>query len=601
MTNKYLVAAAAVTAAGMLAACTGAGPEPKAAHTSARAAASDAGAGRARPMCDPRLDAAFERWERAGFSGSIAVTTRGRSDCVAAYGSANDATGTPNTTDTVFSIGSITKAVTAATVFRLAEDGRLRLDDRAGELLPGLKGPVARVTVRQLLLHTGGLKGSHGEDHEPLGRTAALRAISRLEVAFRPGSGYAYSNAGYTLLALIIEKVSGTTYRAYTAAKTLRLPGGRVAGGFWDGEPAPSGPRATGYLESGRTGERGGFAGPHWALDGNGSVAMTAGDLAAWTRALFTARLVSAESAKAIGTPGHDLGEGRAETPGWVAFDASVYGKPFLASSGGGGQVGHDAVVLWIPQDQRAVAIISNKPRTTAEDLLKKVGPALIAGKPLPVPRAPATAPGPGAAAAVGKYTLRSGGTFDVRAAGGGLKVSATGADAVGALFPPKRGGAAGATAADLRANERRVRDLLDGRSREGRKERAALEEDFGPLRGIDVGATLFHGGDIRTYVTLTARNGARTTGWYSLDALGGVSAAEVPTGPPTLALVPAGRDRYRPDDPADTGPEVTVTFRAGHMSVTGPGGTGPGGTGAGTTAVAVRAERPSRSAPTDG
>ncbi|MFH8990328.1 serine hydrolase domain-containing protein [Streptomyces sp. NPDC017940] len=573
MTNKYLAVAAAMAAVAALASCT----------KSADAPAPQAGGGSARATCDPRMDAAFERWERAGFSGSIAVTTGGRVDCLAAYGSADDAARTPNTTDTVFSIGSVTKAVTAATVLGLVDDGRLRLDDRAGDLLPGrLTGPVAEVTVRQLLLHTGGLKGSHGEDHEPLGREAALKAISRLEVAFRPGNGYAYSNAGYTLLALIIEKVSGTTYREHTASKTLRLPGGRVAGGFWDGKPAPAGPRATGYLEGGRTGERGDFAGPHWALEGNGSLAMTAGDLAAWARALFTAKVVSAESVKVISKPGHDLGDGRAETPGWVAFDASVYGKPFLASSGGGGQVGHDAVVLWIPEDRRAIAITSNKPKMSAEDLLKKVGPALIAGRPLPTPRAP-KAPDPGSAAAVGKYELRSGGSFDVRSARGGITVSATGTDALTALFPPKPepkagtgkepGGSAGATAADFRANERRVRDLLDGKSREGRTERAALESDFGPLRGFELGATLFHGGDIRTYVTLTTRT--RTiTGWYSLDAVGGIAAAEVPTKPLSLALVPAGQDRYRPDDPAGTGPGVSVTFRAGRMSVTGPRGT---------------------------
>ncbi|WP_030567551.1 serine hydrolase domain-containing protein [Streptomyces aureocirculatus] len=577
MTNKYLAVATATAAVGVLAACTGGADAP----------APDADGGSARATCDPRMDSAFERWERAGFSGSIAVTTAGRADCLAAYGSADDAAGTPNTTDTVFSIGSVTKAVTAATVFNLVDDGRLRLDDRAGDLLPGrLTGPVAEVTVRQLLLHTGGLKGSHGEDHEPLDRDAALKAISQLEVAFRPGGGYAYSNAGYTLLALIIEKVSGTTYREYTASKMLRLPGGRVTGGFWEGKPAPAGPRATGYLEGGRTGERGDFTGPHWALEGNGSLAMTAGDLAAWTRALFTAELVTAESVQAISKPGHDLGEGRAETPGWVAFDASVHGKPFLASSGGGGQVGHDAVVLWIPREQRAIAITSNKPKMSAEALLKKVGPALIAGKPLPTPRTP-TAPAPGAAAAVGKYTLRSGGSFDVKSAGGGITVSATGADALTTLFPPKPkpkpkpkagtgkkpGGSAGATAADFRANERRVRDLLDGKSREGRRERAALERDFGPLRGVELGATLFHGGDVRTYVTLTTRTGP-ITGWYSLDAVGGIAAAEVPTKPLSLTLVPAGRDRYRPDDPAGTGPEVTVTFRAGRMSVAGPRGT---------------------------
>ncbi|MER5302997.1 serine hydrolase domain-containing protein [Streptomyces lasiicapitis] len=558
MTNKYLAAAAALTVAGLLAACTEGGD----------AAPPAAGTSRAVAKCDPRLDTAFKAWARAGFSGSIAISTGGKFDCRAAYGSANDDSETPNTTGTVFSIGSITKAVTAATVFGLAEDGKLGLDDRAGDLLPGLTGPVRKVTVRQLLLHTSGLKGSHGEDHKPLSRKAALKAISRLELAFRPGSGYAYSNAGYTLLALIIEQVSGATYRQYTASEMLRMPGGRVAGGFWDGRPAPSGPRATGYLEDGQAGESGDFAGPHWALDGNGALAMTAGDLAAWTRALFTGRLVSAESVEAISKPGHDLGDGQSETPGWVAFDASRYGKPFLMSAGGGGQVGHEAVVAWIPGEQRVITIVSNKPKVSAADLLKKVGPALIAGKPLPTPRAPVDA-GSDPAATAGKYVLPSDGSFDVTSPGQRITVSATGTDAVTALFPPS----GGFTAADFRAHEKRVRALLEGESREGREERSSLEDAFGPLRHVALGGTVFQGSDVRTYVTLTTRANA-VTGWYSLNEVGGISAAEVPTKPPELTLVPAGRDRYLPDDPAGTGPDVTVKFRDGRLTVSGPGGT---------------------------
>ncbi|REE96819.1 CubicO group peptidase (beta-lactamase class C family) [Thermomonospora umbrina] len=541
---------AAVALAGVLGACTGDGDAP----------------GTVAARCDPRLDAAFRTWARAGFSGSIAISTGGRSVCLAAYGSANDADGTPNTVDTVFAIGSVTKAFTAAAVLELVEDGRLALDDRAGDLLPELTGPAAEVTVRRLLLHTSGLSGSHGEDHRPLDRAAALAAISGLESAFRPGSGYAYSNAGYTLLALIIEKASGTTYRRYTASRTLRLPDGRIAGGFWDGRPAPTGPRAVGHLDGGRPGARGDFAGPHWALDGNGGLAMTAGDLAAWTYALFTGRVVSAESVETLTRPGYDHGKGRSETPGWVAHDASVHGTPFLTTAGGGGDVGHDVVVAWVPEGRRVIVMASNKPKVSAESLLAKVGPALLAGKPLPTPHVPN---GAGAGARPGKYGSKAGGTFDVTATGHRITVTATGIDTVTALFPPS----GGVSAADFRANEQRVLALLNGRTEEGRKERATLERDFGPLRRVALAGTLFRDGDVRTYVTLMA--GTKTIiGWYSLDAEGGVGAAEVPAAPPALTLVPDGAGRYRPDDPTGTGPAVTVEFRNGRMTLTGPGGT---------------------------
>jgi CubicO group peptidase (beta-lactamase class C family) len=517
--------------------------------------------------CDPRLDAAFTAWAAAGFSGSVAISTGGRFDCLAAYGSADDATGTANTVDTVFSIGSVTKSVTAATVFDLVDAGKLALGDRVGRLLPELTGPVAGVTVEQLLLHTGGLSGTHGEDHEPLDRAAALAAISDLDLAFRPGSGHAYSNAGYTLLALLIERVSGMSYREYTASTVLRLPDGRVAGGFWDGAPAAPGPRAVGYLDGGRPGERGDFPGPHWALDGNGSLAMTMRDLAAWTHALFSGRVVSPESVAAISRPGRALGEGRAETPGWVALDASVFGEPFLASAGGGGDVGHNAVVAWIPDGQRVVAMASNEPGLSAEDLLRTVGRALLGHEPLPTPSARPTGSGP--AVAGGRYALATGGAFEVTTAGNQVTVAGLGTDAVAALFPP--GG--DVPAEDFRAHERRVLALFEGDTREGREERKALESTLGAIRGVRPAGTVFRDGEIRTYVTLTTGSGP-VLAWYAVSADGGVGAAEAPTGPPAAKLVPAGGGRYRPDDPTGAGPQVTLEFRDRRLTVAGPAGT---------------------------
>lgn len=535
--------------------------------------AAPAGTAAAAARCDPALDAALGAWARAGFSGSVAVSTGGRVDCLAAYGSADDAAGRPNTVGTVFSIGSVTKAFTAATVLDLAAKGRLGLDDRVGRFLPQLTGPVAGVTPRQLLLHTSGLTGSHGQDHRPLSREAALAAISGLRLAFPPGSGYLYSNAGYTLLGLVIEAVSGRGYRAHTAATILRLPGGRVAGGFWDGAPAAPGPRAVGYLDGGRAGGSGDFAGPHWALDGNGSLAMTMRDLADWTHALFTGRLVAPAAVDAIVTPGHDLGEGRSETPGWVSVDASVHGTPFLAAAGGGGDVGHDAIVAWVPRERRVVAVASNKPGVSAEELLRKVGPALLAGRPLPMPsEQPSGSSGGsasgGGAAVPGRYGLATGGGFQVATAGNQITVTATGADAVAALLPPRGDVPAG----DVGAHEQRVLALLAGRTAEGRQERKALEATLGSVRDVRLAGTVVREGELRTYVSLVA--GTRSVlGWYAVNEQGGVEAAEAPTDPPALALVPAGGGRYRPHDPAGTGPEVTVEFSGDRMVVTGPGG----------------------------
>ncbi|WP_053202102.1 serine hydrolase domain-containing protein [Jiangella muralis] len=529
-----LLAAAAV----LLAACT----------SDAESPASPAGSARSAGSASDGCDAALDAWADAGFSGSVAITTAGEPVCEAGYGAADRAADRPNTADTVFAIGSVTKAFTAAAVLGLADDGRLTLDDRVGDLLPELRGPVADATVRQLLVHTSGLNGSAGADHQPLSRDDALAAIGAMEQAFPPGTDYLYTNAGYTLLALVVEEVAGS-YREHAATRVLRdLP----SAGFWDGSPAARGDRAVGYLDDGSTGAAGDFTGPHWALDGNGALAMSMPDLAAWTRSLFTGGVVSQEAAEVLATPEVDLGDGVGETPGWVAYDASAFGVPFLASAGGGGDVGHEAMVVWIPDGERVLAVASNGPEVTAEELVEAIGPALAAGEPIPGPDVPGGTVDPGVAAAiVGDYRLDTGGAYQV-SDDDGLRIAAHGADAVRALFPPGDPDA-------VREHERAVAALLAGETEAGREELVALDDDFGPIGGAEPAGTVLADGELRTYVTLDT-GGGPLLAWYALNDEGGVDGVDVGTDPPAVPLAPNG-DGFRPADPAGAGPDVTVSF----------------------------------------
>ena len=396
-----------------------------------------------------------------------------------------------------------------------------------------------------------------------------MAAIGHLESAFEPGTDFLYSNAGYTLLALVVEAASGTTYRDYMVSEILPLPDGTVAGGFWDGEPAAPGPRAIGYLDDGPTDEMGDFGGPHWALDGNGDLAMTAEALATWTHALFTGRVVSPEAVAILGGSGFDLGDGTSETPGWVAYDESIFGEPFLATAGGGGDVGHNAVVVWVPDGERVIVITSNGPDVTAEDLLQAIGPALLAGDPLPQPDPPADDIDPADLEAVaGTYELDSGGSFDVKARDGRLAISANGSEAVAALFPLP----SDRTAGEVVAHEEDVLSLLAGETQQGREEREILESDFGTMDAIDLIGTVVDDGELRTYVTITSATDSITL-WYALDEAGGIAAAEGPTEPPTQLFIPSGGS-YRPDDPTGTRPDVTVEFDASRMTVSNSAGT---------------------------
>ncbi|WP_106362482.1 serine hydrolase domain-containing protein [Glycomyces artemisiae] len=512
--------------------------------------------------CDPALVSGLGRWADAGFSGTVAITGEGV-ECRAAFGTADGTA--PVTDETVFAIGSVSKAFTAAAVLGLAHDGLLSLDDTAGSLLPGLSGPAAEVTVEQLLLHTSGLEGEHGRDHEPLDRDAAVAAISGLASAFEPGSDFLYSNAGYSLLALIVDEATGN-YRDHMADNMLVL-GGERFGGFWDGEPAAPGPRAVGRVDGAPSTANGDFAGPFWAMEGNGDLAMTAGELADWTRALFEGEVIDPEAVQALLDTTFDNGDGTAEIPGWVSVGPELLGTPVITASGGGGDTGHNAVAAWLPEQEVSIAVASNGEDVTAGDLVDAIGPALAAGEPIPLPEGHAEVDPEELQAREGTYVLDSGGSYTVTAGEDGLEAAATGADAVAAMFA-----SADFTAEDVAAHEALVEALLGGETEAGREELEAVEGDIGAIEEVRLAGTAVEQDELRTYVELVTAE-QTVLGWYALDERGGIGGVWLGAERPVFTLVPTGEGEYR-RELAGVGDGVRVVFDGDAMTVTGPAGT---------------------------
>jgi hypothetical protein len=418
--------------------------------------------------------------------------------------------------------------------------------------------------VEQLLLHTSGIEGEHGADHEPLDRDEAIAAISGLGSAFAPREDFLYSNAGYSLLALIIDEATGS-YRDHMAEDVLVL-GGERFGGFWDGDPAAPGPRAVGEVEGAPATENGGFAGPHWAMAGNGDLAMTTGDLAAWTKALFEGEVIDPEAVEVLEAIEFDNGDGTAEIPGWVSVGAEVFGTELITASGGGGDTGHNAVASWLPEEGVSIAITSNTERINAGQLAELIVPALAAGEPLPLPEPRAEVDPEELQARQGVYTLESGGVCTVTATVDGLEVAAEGADAVAAMFA-----SGDFTAEDVAAHEEAVLALLNGETAIGREELAALEAEIGAVEGVELAGTAGEE-ELRTYVELTTAEGT-TLAWYVLDGYGGIGALSIDADPPTFTLVPTGEGEYR-RDLIGVEEGVQVAFAEDLMTVTGPAGT---------------------------
>ena len=127
-----------------------------------------------------------------------------------------DAVGTPLADDTLFPVASLTKLATALAVLRLADRGALSLDDELARHLPDAAATRPGVTIRRLLTHTAGLPDSYPEEPEiyRIGLTwpAIARACLRTALVHMPGSRVLYSAVGYSLLAVVVERLTGQPF-----------------------------------------------------------------------------------------------------------------------------------------------------------------------------------------------------------------------------------------------------------------------------------------------------------------------------------------------------------------------------------------------------
>ena len=293
-----------------------------------------------------------------GVPGVSVVVVRGDETLVQrAWGRADVASGRAADPSTLYAIGSNTKQFTAALVLRLVDRGRLTLGDSIGLHLTGLRPEWRAITIEQLLNHTSGLQRSHvvpSRIGENLPGDSLVAQAARDTMAARPGTTFLYSNTGYMLLGVLVEKLYGKPYAAALRDEiaaplglaTLRSCGDVEAGG-----------RATGYNRAfdGTLSSPATFH-PSQQL-GSGGICSTAADLAKWDRALHGGRVLSAASYRAMTTPRG------AAVPASYGFGLDVgpapWGGPAITHGGQdvGGFVSEHG---WYPADSLSVTILYN-------------------------------------------------------------------------------------------------------------------------------------------------------------------------------------------------------------------------------------------------
>jgi CubicO group peptidase (beta-lactamase class C family) len=220
---------------------------------------------------------------------SLLVVRDGRAVVRRSYGLANVEERIRATPETNYRLASVTKQFTAAAILSLERDGRLRLDDRVRQWLPSLPPAADRVTIRHLLTHTSGLIDY--EDVIPDGTTAQLHDADVLRLLesqdrtyFAPGTSYQYSNSGYALLALIVERASGMTFAAFLRTRVFEPLGMHNTVAFEDGISTVA-HRAYGYTDGRRTDQS-----RTSAVLGDGGIYSSIDDLQKWDAALYDDR-----------------------------------------------------------------------------------------------------------------------------------------------------------------------------------------------------------------------------------------------------------------------------------------------------------------------
>jgi len=290
---------------------------------------------------------------------ALVVVRDGRVVKMGDYGFSNLELKVPVTTDTVFEIGSMTKAFTAMAIMLLVEDGKLGLEDPAGKYLPTLPDAWKAVTIRQLLSHTSGIPDfeevmGYGAYRNVWQADKVIATVARMPMDFKPGTRWKYSNTGYFLLTLIIEKLGGEPYVSFVKKRILD-PVGMTR--TRDSEPTQIIPgRAAGYeFARGQLENRD----PLQPTIGSGAgmLVSTANDLVKWNAALDAQSILKPASYAQV-WDNQPLADGSPSGYGFGWFVAPMRGHRTQSHSGG--TAGFSSNILRLPDDHLTVIVLTN-------------------------------------------------------------------------------------------------------------------------------------------------------------------------------------------------------------------------------------------------
>lgn len=296
-----------------------------------------------------KIDTYFSRLEPFGLCGTFLVAEGDSILYHKAFGMADRENGLPNTTETLYSLGSITKQFTAAAILKLELEGKLTTKDSLSQFFDNVPSDKRGITLHHLLTHTSGtlLNVKSTNDFVETTKAEMLDLLFQKPLLFEPGTAFQYSNAGYSLLAAVIEQASDLTYEQYVN-QHLFQPAGMAHTGYelaaWNGLT-----EAHNYVDEKDYGTFQSRNFVNWNLMGNGALLTTTGDMFRWYRALSNGTILSSAAKKKLFTP--FLND--------YAYGWEVYDNGEIIEHTGGG-AGNNSLFLWYPKADWVFIGLSN-------------------------------------------------------------------------------------------------------------------------------------------------------------------------------------------------------------------------------------------------
>jgi CubicO group peptidase (beta-lactamase class C family) len=322
------------------------------------------------PVPATAIDAVFNKWNTSTPGCAVGVAVKGTPVLMKAYGMADLEHDVANTPETVFESGSVAKQFTAMAIMLLAEDGRLSLDDEVRKHVPELPDYGVSLTIRHMLTHTSGLR-DWGSIASIAGapRTAreythahVLDIVSRQKsLNFPPGTQWSYSNTGFNLAAIIVDRLSGMSFAEFSQRRIFE-PLGMTRTMWRDNHRRIVKDRAIAYSKV-ATGYE--IEMPFENVHGNGGLLTTVGDLLKWNENFVTPKVGSAKTLAAMTTAG-SYSDGRRLDYGLGLYVRPLNGVANVYHSGS--TAGYRAHVNRFPQHQLSVAVLCNGSDGAATD-----------------------------------------------------------------------------------------------------------------------------------------------------------------------------------------------------------------------------------------